>query len=242
MRNIKLLIEYDGADFIGWQWQPKGRSVEGALRRALQQLLQEQPKILGAGRTDSGVHALGQVANFKTGSELKLEQIRDGLNYYLPRDIRILATDEVADEFHARRSAKSRRYRYAISRYQPAIGRQYVWFYKHDVDLDAMNRAAAFMLGNHSFRAFSRPNPDELHYRCHVQEAAWQEQASRLVFDIRANRFLHHMVRIIVGTLLDIGRGKNKPEVILRMLREEDKEFAGVVVPPKGLFLVKVEY
>jgi len=242
MRNIKLLIEYDGTDFVGWQWQPKGRSVEAELRRSLKQLLQEQPKIFGAGRTDSGVHALGQVANFKTGSALKLTQIRDGLNYYLSHDIRILKSDEVADDFHARYSAKSRLYRYVISRYQPAIGRQYVWFYKPALDFSLMKQATSFLLGNHSFRAFSRPNPKEVHYRCRVQEAEWKENGSRLIFEIRANRFLHNMVRIIVGTLLEIGRGRNSPEVILNMLREEDKAWAGPAVPPQGLFLVKVEY
>lgn len=242
MRNIKLLIEYDGTEFEGWQWQPKGRTVEAVLRRSLNQLLQEQSKVLAAGRTDSGVHALGQVANFKTGSELKLRQMRDGLNYYLPHDVRILEVDEVADEFHARYSAKSRLYRYVISRHQQAIGRQYVWFYKHDTDLSSMNQAAGFLLGQHSFRAFSRTNPDEVHYLCHVEDAGWRESEDRIIFEIKANRFLHNMVRIIVGTLLEIGRGKSTPEIVLKMLQDGDKTLAGSAVPSKGLFLVKVDY
>lgn len=242
MRNVKLLIEYDGTDFLGWQWQPNGRTVEGVLKSSLQSLLQTQPKMYGSGRTDSGVHALAQVANFKTTSTLSIRQVRDGLNYYLPSDIRILSAEDVADDFHARHSAKGRLYRYVISKYQRAIGRQYAWFYKPELDVDSMNRAAEFLLGRHSFKAFARENPNERHYLCNVEQAGWRTKSDQLIFEIKANRFLHNMVRIIVGTLLEIGRRKKSPEVVSEMLLNEDKASAGTVVPPHGLFLVRVEF
>jgi len=242
MRNVKLLIEYDGTDFLGWQWQPKGRTVEGVLKSSLQSLLQTQPKLYGSGRTDSGVHALAQAANFKTTSDLSNEQLRDGLNYYLPSDIRILSAEDVADDFHARHSAKGRLYRYVISKYQRAIGRQYAWYYKPKLDVDSMNHAAELLLGRHSFKAFARENPNEQHYLCDIEQAGWRTKSDQLMFEIKANRFLHNMVRIIVGTLLEIGRGKTSPDVVSKMLNNEDKASAGMVVPPHGLFLVRVEF
>lgn len=242
MRNIKLVIEYDGTDFCGWQWQPKGRTVQGVLQSSLKELMQESPTIYAAGRTDAGVHALGQVANFKTENSLDLNSIKLGLNSYLPPDVRVLSAEEVIESFHARFDAVKRTYHYVISKGATAIGRQYSWFCKYDLDLARMQKASEFLLGKHSFEAFSKFNQEEEHYLSNVESARWEETKDELRFKICANRFLRNMVRIIIGTLVDVGRGKMLPEDVKEILDSKDRKRAGCVTPAQGLFLVKVEY
>lgn len=242
MRNIKLILEYDGTDFCGWQVQPDKRTVQGVLQDATRDLFQEPLKIIAAGRTDAGVHALAQVANFETASDLALNSISRGLNTYLPPDVRVVRTEEVENGFNSRFDAVRRTYRYVISKRQRAVERQYAWFCKYKLDLARLNEASQFLSGSHVFEAFSKINEDENHYLCDVESASWEESDQDLVFVITANRFLHKMVRIIVGTLVDAGRGKLLPGDIRKILDSGDRKKAGFAAPPQGLFLVRVDY
>lgn len=242
MRNVKLTLEYDGTDFCGWQWQPKGRTVQGTLLSSLKKLLQESPTVIASGRTDAGVHALGQVVNFKTENNLSLSSIRLGLNSFLPSDISILEAEEVDEEFDARRDAVKRKYQYVISRRRRAVGRQYSWHCKYELDLNEIKKATEYLIGEHAFTAFAKVNEEEPHYLCNVENALWKETENKIVFEICANRFLHNMVRIIVGTMVEVGRGKLAPVQIKNILQSRDRDRAGFTAPPQGLFLVKVYY
>lgn len=242
MRNIKAVIEYDGTDFSGWQVQRSERTVQQELLAALQELFQEQPRVTAAGRTDAGVHALGQVVTFNTERRLGLKSIRDGLNSFLPRDVRVLSCEEVEPDFHARFSATSRQYRYIIARRQRAVGRSYAWYCKYALDSGVIQECIPYLLGEKVFRAFSKRNPAEKHYLCDVMEARWEELDDEYLFSITANRFLHNMVRILTGTLVDVGRGRLQPSDIGRILESGDRHGAGFTVPARGLFLVSVCY
>ena len=242
MRNIKLVLEYDGTDFCGWQLQPKERTVQGVLQSCLKQLLRESPTVHASGRTDAGVHALGQVANFKTKTKLTLDSIQNGVNSYLPADVRVLSVEEAGEEFHSRYDAVKRTYRYVIAKKRLAVGRQYSWFCKYKLDLSKIRSASEFLIGKHSFEAFAKLNEEEKHYLCNVESVRWQESEEDFSFTISANRFLHHMIRIIVGTMIDVGRGKLLPGDIKDMLASGDRKRAGSVVSAHGLFLVRVDY
>jgi len=242
MKNIKIVLEYDGTDFCGWQLQPKDRTVQGVLQSSLKQLLQESPTVHASGRTDAGVHALGQVANFKTKTKLPLDSIQNGVNSYLPTDVRVLSVEEAGEEFHSRYDAVKRTYRYVIARKTLAVGRQYSWFCKYKLDLGKIRSASEFLIGKHSFEAFAKLNEEEKHYLCNVESVRWQESEEDFSFTISANRFLHHMIRIIVGTMIDVGRGKLLPGDIKDMLASGDRKRAGSVVSAHGLFLVRVDY
>lgn len=242
MRNIKLTLEYDGTDFNGWQWQPSRRTVQGTLQSAVDNLVQESPKLYAAGRTDAGVHALGQVVNFKTNTILDLASIRQGLNSYLPSDLVVLNTEEVDEGFHARFDAEKRKYRYVISKRPLAIGRQFSWFCKYDLDFSRMQKASNFLLGEHVFSSFCKETEDEEHYLSNVERAVWQEDENQATFEICARRFLRHMVRVIVGTLVDVGRGRLEPGEFKEILESKDRRRAGTTAPAKGLRLERVYY
>jgi tRNA pseudouridine38-40 synthase len=242
MRNIKLLIEYDGTDFCGWQWQPENRTVQGELENAFQQLLRENVRLSAAGRTDAGVHALGQVVNFRTGSSLPLQALEKGGNALLAKDVRILKAEEADEAFSARFDARIRYYKYVISKQPIAVGRQYTWYLKHPLDLERMNSACQFILGENDFQSFCQAGAAVDHYLSFVFSASFQENEEMIMFEIAANRFLHNMVRILVGTFIQVGLNKTAPEDMARILAAKDRCCAGPTVPPKGLFLVKVDY
>jgi tRNA pseudouridine38-40 synthase len=242
MRNIKLVLEYDGTDFNGWQFQPDQRTVQGEVEAGLSRLTQETVKTFCAGRTDTGVHALGQVINFHYQGRLPVQTLLLGGNALLPRDVRILAAEEVAENFHSRYSARSRRYRYHISTETCAVGRQYCWYLPQALDVNAMDLAVQDLLGEHDFESFCQAGSGLDHYRCFVQAVAWRRQDRQIVFDITANRFVHNMVRIIVGTSVNIGRGYTSASAMKQILNEKDRKTAGPTVPAHGLFLVQVGY
>ncbi len=242
MRNIKLVLEYDGTDFSGWQVQPRERTVQGVLEQSLEQVIQERVKTYAAGRTDSGVHALGQVVNFHTRGRLDPASICRGLNACLPRDVRVLQAEEVAESFHARFDAVWRTYRYVISRRARAVGRQYAWFCKYPLDMERIRAASAHLRGKHAFQSFSKVVEHEPHYMCNVKDIEWREEKEELIFEITANRFLHHMVRLLVGTMVEVGRGKIPPERIRALLQSGERDVLGFTVPPHGLFLLEVTY
>ncbi len=242
MRNIKLTIEYDGTRYHGWQTQPGRLTIQGAIEAALLKLVQERVVLIGAGRTDSGVHALGQVANFRTTSAHALPIFEKALNRFLPLDIRILDVAEVAPEFNARFDALYRRYRFVMATKRHALNRHYAWFCKYPLDLVAIRAASEFFLGEHDFRSFCAGDPGLPHYRCQITQMQWETRPDEIHLEIQANRFLHHTVRIIVGTLVAVGRGKIPPTAIPEILAARDRTRAGKTVPPQGLSLIEVGY
>lgn len=241
-RNIKLTIEYDGTDFLGWQLQPEARTVQGTVEAALQGILKHPVRLHVAGRTDTGVHAYGQVANFVTDRSLPIEGLRKGLNSVLPRDVVVHAAQEVAADFHSRYSAQWRIYRYVIGKTLSAIGRQYCWYFPLPLNLARMQSAAEFLLGEQDLKSFCQAKADVPHYLSRVVSASWTENDKAIFFEIKANRFLHNMVRIVVGTLVDVGLGKLAPAVIKEMILARDRTRAGRTAPAQGLFLMRVEY
>ncbi|HDQ00706.1 MAG TPA: tRNA pseudouridine(38-40) synthase TruA [bacterium] len=242
MRNIKIVLEYDGTDFCGWQFQPNLRTVQQNIQAALKQIFRQDITVIGAGRTDSGVHARGQVANFHIDSEMAAEKIMAALNGNLPKDIRILSAEQVSPDFNSRYSAKKRHYQYVITQVERAINRNYMWCYKNKLDVEKMQRASKYLLGRQDFKSFCAQNVDLEHHYCTVEKIDWEQKESILSLNIVANRFIHSMVRIIVGTMIDVGRGFTEVEKIPEILAAKDRKKSGQTVPAKGLCLEKVYY
>lgn len=242
MRNIRLLLEYDGTNYVGWQRQENGRSIQGEIEDVLEKMLQERPNVIGAGRTDAGVHARGQVANFRTQTHLGVEEIHGGLNGLLPDDIVVHQTKEVPLDFHARFSAKERTYSYHIIFKPQALFRKYAWHVKCSLNLHRMKVAADSITGSHDFESFCKANSEVNDYQCTVSISRWSMSGSSLLYEIRANRFLHGMVRTLVGTMVDIGRGYVPLQNFLEILGKKDRKEAGMTAPARGLVLESVLY
>lgn len=242
MRNLKLLIEYDGTGFVGWQSQQNGRSVQDVITAAIAQILRESVDLIGAGRTDAGVHARGQVANFHTRSTMESGRIQRALNAVLPDDVVVLDATDVPEDFHARYSALGRRYRYAISLRPTALGRRYQWYVKHDLNLDAMATVASTMIGEHDFSSFCKANSGVEHHVCTVATSTWECEGSSLVYAVQANRFLHGMVRALVGTMVDVGRGYRTVDDFNHIFAARDRSLCGMAAPAHGLCLEEVIY
>lgn len=242
MTNYKLVLSYDGTDFRGWQRQLDKRTVQGVLEEALAQISGEKITVAGAGRTDAGVHAQGQVANFKGDLRLKENELRQALNALLPDDVKILSLRRAAPDFHARKMAKSKIYRYRIynSRLVSPFLLRYVLYWPAPLDIRKMAEAAALFEREADFTAFSsnrllRPGRK-------VLRSEIRKRGKEIIYTIEANGFLKYMVRTIVGTLLEVGRGKMEPEQIEDIFRENKRSLAGPTAPAKGLCLVKVIY
>jgi len=241
LRNIKLVIEYEGTNFLGWQIQKKGRTVQGELQNALEKLLKEKINLIGAGRTDSGVHALAQVANFKTHNKLGVDQILRALNNLLPKDIVLKKAREVALNFNARFQAKSRVYRYRIFWGKSAILRKLVWEIFQPLDLKKMKQGLKMIEGWHSFSKFGMKSDDPHNHRCEIYRTKFQENGNEINLEIEANRFLRGMVRSLTGTLVEIGRGNLGIKEFAEMLRNQSRK-AVKKAPACGLYLVKIKY
>jgi tRNA pseudouridine38-40 synthase len=251
MRNFKITIAYDGTDFHGWQMQSGKPTIQGEIVKVLQQLTQEQIILHGAGRTDAGVHALGQVGSFRTQSGLSAQDFQRALNALLPSAIRIVAAEEVGPNFHARWSAIGKTYRYRLYRGRvvpPALWR-YVLHYPFPLDEDAMRIAASRFVGPHDFASFAASTGSEDDDRerstvreIYASELARSEDDEELVYTVRGRSFLRYMVRKMVGTLLDVGRSKLVPDDILRLYQLRDRSKSGPTVPPQGLIMVAVEH
>jgi tRNA pseudouridine38-40 synthase len=245
VKNFKLTIEYDGTQYHGWQRQPNGPSIQQAIETAIETMTRRKVPLIGSGRTDAGVHALGQTANFKCETRLEPDEIQKGLNSLLPRDIVIRQCRTVHPEFHARYDVQSKRYRYWIlNRHLPsAIGRQYSWWIRTPLDIPAMQQAADLILGEHDFKAFEATGSPRGHTRRHVMQAHWERQTrERITFDIAADGFLRYMVRNIVGTLVSVGLHRITPARFQEVLNAMDRSQAGATAPAHGLFLVEVIY
>ena len=242
MRNIKLLVEYDGTNYAGWQRQENGRSIQGEIEGVLAGVLQEKVNVIGAGRTDAGVHAHGQVANFRTESSFPTDKIIAALNGLLPEDIVIHSASEVSVDFHARFSAKARRYSYYITAQPTALRRLYSWNLRYKLDLQLMNTVAAKIIGRHDFQSFCKTGADVDHHFCTIHESAWTVTDSWYQYTIQADRFLHGMVRALVGTMVDIGRGHTDINEFYLILEAKNRTEAGMAAPAKGLVLEEVMY
>jgi len=235
MRNIKLTIEYDGTAYHGWQVQARDITIQEVIEKALSTMTQEKIRLAGSGRTDAGVHALGQVANFKTASKIPADGFFAGLNSLLPDDIVITACEEVDDDFHARFSAKIKTYQYRIFNRPSAvaIGRQYAWHIRKKLDMDAMQQAAEHIIGTHDFASFEGTGSPRDHSTRTVIHAEFAEtEDGYLLFEITANGFLRYMVRNLVGTLADVGLLKTTPDEFKQILKAKNRDLAGATAPP----------
>ncbi len=243
MGNIRLRLEYDGTEFSGWQIQPDERTVQGTLESAIAQITGSSIRVQAAGRTDTGVHALDQVVNFPYDGDRTPNEIARSLNGVLPSDVCVLSADRVSDAFHARYDARCRAYEYRITRRRRAIGRPYAWWVKAHLDVDHMNRAARRLVGSHDFTSFCVAAEERESRVCDVTRCSWRTPDSdTLVFDIEANRFVRSMVRSIVGTLVDVGRGTLDEQRVVKILEAKDRREASSTAPPMGLFLKRVDY
>jgi tRNA pseudouridine38-40 synthase len=242
MPNYRLDIEYDGAAFCGWQIQPNGRTVQEDIEKALQVLLKKEVRITGAGRTDAGVHAKGQVAHFFFEKELDIKQISFGLNGILKHDIVIHKMTVAPDSFHARYSAIYRQYCYKIHLGRTAIHRDFCWELFYKVDWDLVRPLLSVLTGKHNFNAFCASNSDTQNRVCDVLFFSFESNGKEIIFHIRANRFLYKMVRSVIGTLVDIGRGQLPKENLEKSLQTGDRRLVGATAPAKGLTLEEVGY
>jgi tRNA pseudouridine38-40 synthase len=248
MRNIKLTVGYDGTDFAGWQIQPEAATVQGTLSSAIGRITGEKVLPQGSGRTDAGVHALAQVASFQTDSVIPAPNLVVALNDILPASIRVLAAEEVAADFHARKLAQAKTYRYRIYRDSicPPFLARYVWHYPYPLDESALREAAPLVEGEHDFTSFAAVDPERgregVSNVRRIFSSQWRRESCELIYEVRGNGFLHHMVRNLVGTFLLMGKGTLKPADVIRILQAKDRSAAGATAPASGLYLVNVEY
>lgn len=243
MRRIKLTLEYDGTAFSGWQVQPDERTVQGVLQDCLSEMMGSPTRVVGSGRTDAGVHALGQVVHADVARDIPAPNIMMGLNSALPRDVRVLECEDAGEAFHAQRSATGKTYRYTILNgpRPTALDRNRVWHIRQSLDLGAMKAGAAHLVGKHDFAAFKSAG-DETSTVRELRELAIVREGDHVLLTFEANGFLKHMVRNLTGALVEVGLGKLDPEDIRRLLQARSRENAPKKAPPQGLVLVKVQY
>ena len=246
-RSVQLVLHYDGAGFSGWQRQPGERTVQGVLEAAVSRLCGEALAVVGAGRTDAGVHARGQAAGVRVPEKWGATALRRSMNAILPDDVWIAAAFEMREEFHPRYSAVSRSYSYFVGTDDFAFSpfrRTHELAWRKPLDLDRLTSAATAIRGEHGFRAFAVRGtaPERDQHRCTISHSEWRQREGGLVFDIRADRFLHHMVRFLVGTMLEIGEGRREVSVMQELLAQDDNSEVSPPAPAHALFLERVEY
>ena len=246
-RTVQLVLHYDGAAFSGWQRQPGERTVQGVLEETVAQLCGTRVPVIGAGRTDAGVHARGQAAGLRVPEKWTSQALRRSMNAILPDDVWVAAAFEMRDDFHPRYSAISRSYSYFVGTDDFASSpfrrrQELVW--RKPVEFERLTAAADQLVGRHCFRAFAVKGtaPDRDTHHCTISHSAWRHREGGLVFEISADRFLHHMVRFLVGTMLDIGEGRREVNDITELLKSEDNSEVSSPAPPHALFLERVEY
>ncbi len=244
MRNIKLTIEYDGKDFNGWQKQPNKLNIQGTIEQAIKSITNEDVELNASGRTDAGVHALGQVANFKTNSQIPIEKFAIAINSRLKKSIVIKKAEEVDERFHSRLNCKKKTYRYIINNTPEgtAIYRYLETHIPQKLDVNNMKKAIKYFEGEHDFKAFKASGTSSKSSVRTIYKTELYEKDNKIYIELTGNGFLYNMVRIITGTLVDVGLGKIKPEQIEDILKNGKREDAGKTLPPNGLYLLKVEY
>jgi tRNA pseudouridine38-40 synthase len=249
MRSFKFTIAYDGTDFAGWQVQPGRDTIQGALQSALRVITGDDNHVIGSGRTDAGVHAIGQVASVRVSSwRHAAENLHRAINVHLPDSIVVTNVVDAADDFHAIRDAVGKRYRYQlkVGGLRSVFDHRYHWHLHHNVDVDAMRLAAKYFVGRHDFASFQATGSDRKTTTrtitaCDVGVVEAVNE-TRFAIEVEADGFLYNMVRNIVGTLVDVGRRKQSPEWIERLILAKDRDQAGATAPPQGLFLLRVDY
>ena len=253
MRNLKVILSYDGTDFSGWQVQPDALTVQGTLASAIGRITGEKVLPQGSGRTDAGVHALAQVMTFVTESSVPTENFLKALNDILPPSVRVLEVEEAPPDFHARHSACAKTYRYRIYRESicPPFLARYVWHYPYRLLEDEMLRAAELVVGEHDFTSFAAVDPERgsgeaatsaVSNMRKIFSSSWERVGEELVYTVRGSGFLHHMVRNLVGTFILVGKGTLQVEDVTRILLARNRSAAGATAPASGLYLVGVEY
>lgn len=244
MHNYKMTVQYDGTRYSGWQRQGNTSStIQGRLEQTLSRLLEEPVSVSGSGRTDGGVHALGQTANFRTNTFLDCNEFRNRLNDALPEDIFVSDLRLAAERFHARLSAKEKVYRYTIENgaERNVFGRKYIYHVAEPLDMDKMTRAANLLLGTHDFRGYSTGHTKKSTVR-HLSAVDIRREGENLTLTFTGNGFLYNMVRILTGTLIEVGLSQRTPESVLDALESGKRTDAGFTAPPQGLCLIEVRY
>lgn len=245
MRNLQLLIQYDGTRYNGWQSQEHTeQTIQGKLTNVLERMIKEHIELQGSGRTDAGVHAIGQVAHFRTEAENSCEEILHYVNRYLPEDIAVQRVQEVSPRFHSRLSAIRKTYLYRVwnSPIPNVFERRFLYQVKENLDVEAMRRAAALLKGTHDFRSFCANKRMKKSTIRTLEQIEIEQKGAELSFYFTGNGFLYHMVRILMGTLLEVGLGKRTSEEMIEILEALDRERAGAMAPAQGLCLLSVEY
>ncbi len=244
MRNIKLTIEYEGKDYNGWQKQPNHLNIQGEIERAIQNVTGEEVELIGSGRTDSGVHAFGQVANFKINSEFPIEKMATAINSQLKQSIRVLKAEEVDLRFHSRYNCHQKTYGYFIenSEQGSAVYRNITYHISQPLDIKAMQEAANYLVGEHDFSSFKSSGTSSKSSVRTIYKAQVVKEQERVAIILTGNGFLYNMVRIIAGTLVEVGLGNISPEEMKKILEAKDRQKAGKTLPAQGLFLMSVEY
>jgi tRNA pseudouridine38-40 synthase len=244
MRNIRLTIQYDGTHYAGWQTQKNAKTVQSVLEHAIKRVTGRKPALIGSGRTDSGVHAMAQVANFRTISRMPAATLIMALNAHLPRDIVVTDVSEAPIKFHAQHSAKSKLYRYTIANtnFVSPFVRHYAAKCYFSLDIERMKRAARCLLGRHDFKSFMASNSYETKTMRTIKKIRIEKKDELIFIDVEADGFLYNMVRNIAGTLIEIGRGKMEVKEMKNILAKKDRAYCGPKAPACGLCLMKVKY
>ncbi|WP_211204209.1 tRNA pseudouridine(38-40) synthase TruA [Thermoanaerobacter italicus] len=244
MRNIMIVVQYDGTNYHGWQLQKNAITVQEVLQKAIKKVTGEEVNLIGASRTDTGVHALYQVANFKTNTKMPAEKLPYALNSVLPDDIVITQAKDVEDSFHARYSAKRKRYKYIIlnRKFRMPTMRNYCWHISYPLNVEKMKKAATYLIGTHDFSAFKASGSSKTSTIRTVYDLIIEKNEDFINIEIEADGFLYNMVRIIVGTLSYVGLGKIGENEVYHILASKDRTKAGITAPPQGLYLIKIIY
>lgn len=244
VKTIRLLVEFDGSDFVGWQLQSQGRSVQGELEAALERVLGEPVRVHSSGRTDAGVHARGMVVHFLSSRNLPLAAYREGVNQHLPPEIAVREAVEAEEGFHARFSARGKWYRYTlyVGKIRSPLERRTSWHLRSSLDFVAMAEAAALFVGEHDFGAFRTSGCDAKTTRRQIYSLELTHQGTLVHIDVKGSGFLRNMVRLMVGTLVEVGLGKRPPGDVALLLEAGERSRAGITAPPQGLCLMEVWY
>ncbi len=241
--NYKLYISYDGTNFSGWQIQPNVRTIQQDLQNAIREIYKDNTiNLYGSGRTDSGVHAYGQIANFSINTAMSVDQIIKAINSKINRDIYVYKCEIVDDNFNSRFSAVKREYIYRISMNYEPFSRNYSWFVSYNLDIDKLHDCANYIRGDHDFKLFCKSLSLKEKNNCIITDSSWTMKGDCLVYKISANRFLHHMVRMLVGTMVEVAKGSLSIDIFCKMVRAEDLKSHIITSPSNGLYLNKVNY
>ena len=242
-KNFKLTIQYDGTDYCGWQIQKNAITVQATIKKALEDIVKtNNVNVIGSGRTDSGVHSVGQVCSVKLKTNMTNIQLLKALNSKLPNNIRVSLSEIVDDKFNARFSAVDREYIYKIKKESSPFDYKYYWNYPYDYDINILNNCAKIVIEQNNFYNFCKPSPEIKNYNCTINYSQWEIENDILIYQINANRFLHHMVRMLVGTMLEVSRGKISKVDFLNLFNQNLNKNMILTAPSKGLYLFKVKY